>query len=674
MPKERFDVRTSFGKEGCVRETHQGFPVPLKSGKSLKGFCLLAHKAGFRLVCKQGGTVELYASPLTKTGVRRFVLPQGRKDRRRKGDITMSEEIKEFSFENEEYRQTYWHTCSHIMAQAVKRLWPEVKLAIGPSIKEGWYYDMDAPFAFTPEHMTEIEAEMRKICKEKLKLERFELPREEAIKFMEEKGEPYKVELIQDLPEDAPISFYKQGEFTDLCAGPHLDSTGRVKGNAIKLLACNAAYWRGDSNRETLQRIYGIAFPKKEELDAYLERIEEAKRRDHRKLGKELGLFAFRDEAPGFPFYLPKGMVLKNTLIDYWRQVHKKWNYVEISTPQIMKRTLWETSGHWDHYKDNMYTTVIDGEDFAIKPMNCPGSILVYELEPHSYRDLPLRYGELGLVHRHELSGALHGMFRVRCFTQDDAHILLAKDQIKDEVIRIARLFDEVYSLFGLPYKIELSTMPEDHIGTREDWEKAENALADAITSIGKEYVVNPGDGAFYGPKLDFHIQDSLGRTWQCGTIQLDYQLPGRFDLEYTTSDGGKDVPVMIHRVVFGSIERFIGIITEHFAGAFPAWLAPVQVKILPVTDRALDYAKELSDALDGQGFRVEVDDRNEKIGKKIREATLEKVPYMIVVGDRDMENKTVSVRTRAGEDLGAMSLENFSAKLKEVVDSKVIQ
>ena len=586
----------------------------------------------------------------------------------------MSEEKKEFTFENEEYRQTYWHTCSHIMAQAVKRLWPEVKLAIGPSIKEGWYYDMDAPFAFTPEHMEKIEAEMRKICKEKLKLERFELPREEAIKFMEEKGEPYKVELIQDLPEDAPISFYKQGEFTDLCAGPHLDSTGRVKGNAIKLLACNAAYWRGDSNRETLQRIYGIAFPKKEELDAYLERIEEAKRRDHRKLGKELGLFAFRDEAPGFPFYLPKGMVLKNTLIDYWREVHKKWEDVEIQTPQIMRRTLWETSGHWDHYKDNMYTTVIDGEDFAIKPMNCPGSILVYELEPHSYRDLPLRYGELGLVHRHELSGALHGMFRVRCFTQDDAHILLAKDQIKDEVIRIARLFDEVYSLFGLPYKIELSTMPEDHIGTREDWEKAENALADAITSIGKEYVVNPGDGAFYGPKLDFHIQDSLGRTWQCGTIQLDYQLPGRFDLEYTTSDGGKDVPVMIHRVVFGSIERFIGIITEHFAGAFPTWLAPVQVKILPVTDRALDYAKDLSDALDGQGFRVEVDDRNEKIGKKIREATLEKVPYMIVVGDRDMENKTVSVRTRAGEDLGAMSLEDFTAKLKEVVDSKVLQ
>ena len=583
-------------------------------------------------------------------------------------------EVSICTFEDEAGKMAFRHTASHILAQAVKRLYPEAKIAIGPAIADGFYYDFDREKAFTQEELEALEVEMKKIAKEDIPIERFELPRAEAIKYMEEREEPYKVELIQDLPEDAVISFYKQGEFTDLCAGPHLDSTGRVKGNAIKLLACNAAYWRGDSNRETLQRIYGIAFPKKEELDAYLERIEEAKRRDHRKLGKELGLFAFRDEAPGFPFYLPKGMVLKNTLIDYWRQVHKKWNYVEISTPQIMKRTLWETSGHWDHYKDNMYTTVIDGEDFAIKPMNCPGSILVYELEPHSYRDLPLRYGELGLVHRHELSGALHGMFRVRCFTQDDAHILLAKDQIKDEVIRIARLFDEVYSLFGLPYKIELSTMPEDHIGTREDWEKAENALADAITSIGKEYVVNPGDGAFYGPKLDFHIQDSLGRTWQCGTIQLDYQLPGRFDLEYTTSDGGKDVPVMIHRVVFGSIERFIGIITEHFAGAFPTWLAPVQVKILPVTDRALDYAKDLSDALDGQGFRVEVDDRNEKIGKKIREATLEKVPYMIVVGDRDMENKTVSVRTRAGEDLGAMSLEDFTAKLKEVVDSKVIQ
>ena len=441
----------------------------------------------------------------------------------------MSENL--FTFENEEYRRTYWHTCSHVLAQAVKRLYPEVKLAIGPSIDEGFYYDMLSPFPFTPEVMEKIEAEMRKICKEKLKLERFELPRAEAIKFMEEQGEPFKVELIQDLPEDAAISFYKQGEFTDLCAGPHLDSTGRIKGNGIKLTACNAAYWRGDSNRESLQRIYGIAFPKKDELDAYLERIEEAKRRDHRKLGKELGLFAFRDEAPGFPFYLPKGMVLKNTLIDYRRQVHKKWDYVEISTPQIMRRTLWETSGHWDHYKDNMYTTIIDEEDFAIKPMNCPGSILVYDLEPHSYRDLPLRYGELGHVHRHELSGALHGMFRVRCFTQDDAHILLAKEHIKDEVIRIAQLFDEVYNLFGLPYKIELSTMPEDHIGSVEDWDIATAALADAITSIGKTYHVNPGAGACYGPKLDFHIQDSLGRTWQCGTIQLDYQLPGRFNL-----------------------------------------------------------------------------------------------------------------------------------------------
>ena len=582
----------------------------------------------------------------------------------------MSEE-NQFTFENETYRRTYWHTCSHVLAQAVKRLHPEVKLAIGPSIDEGFYYDMDSPFPFTPEVMEEIEAEMRKICKEKLKLERFELPRPEAIKFMEEQGEPYKVELIHDLPEDAIISCYKQGEFTDLCAGPHLDSTGRIKGNGIKLTTCNAAYWRGDSNRQTLQRIYGIAFPKKEELDAYLERIEEAKRRDHRKLGKELGLFAFRDEAPGFPFYLPKGMVLKNTLLDYWHQVHKKWDYLEISTPQIMKRTLWETSGHWDHYKQNMYTTVIDDEDFAIKPMNCPGSILVYDLEPHSYKELPLRYGELGLVHRHELSGALHGMFRVRCFTQDDAHILLAKNQIKDEVIRIARLFDEVYGLFGLPYTIELSTMPDDHIGSTEDWDVATKALADAITSIGKEYVINEGDGAFYGPKLDFHIQDSLGRTWQCGTIQLDYQLPGRFNLEYVGEDGQKHCPVMIHRVVLGSVERFIGVITEHFAGAFPTWLSPVQVKMLPITDRALEYAREVSAKLEAQGFRVEVDGRNEKIGKKIREAQLEKVPYMLVIGDKEAEAGTVSVRHRAQGDLGVMTQEAFTALLKDVVDSK---
>ena len=582
----------------------------------------------------------------------------------------MAENENRFTFENEEYRRTYWHTCSHVLAQAVKRLYPEVKLAIGPSIDNGFYYDMDSPFAFTPEIMEKIEAEMRKICKEKLKLERFELPRAEALKFMEERDEPYKVELINDLPDDVPISFYRQGEFTDLCAGPHLDSTGRIKGNAIKLTACNAAYWRGDSSRQTLQRIYGIAFPKKEELDAYLERIEEAKRRDHRKLGRELGLFAFRDEAPGFPFYLPKGMVLRNTLIDYWRRVHKKWDYVEIMTPQIMKRSLWETSGHWDHYKDNMYTTVIDGEDFAIKPMNCPGTILVYELEPHSYKDLPMRCAELGIVHRHELSGALHGMFRVRCFTQDDAHILLAKEQITDEVVRIVKLFDEVYSVFGLPYTIELSTMPEDHIGTVEDWDIATNALADALTSIGKTYIVNPGDGAFYGPKLDFHIEDSLGRTWQCGTIQLDYQLPGRFDLEYVGADGEKHCPVMIHRVVFGSIERFIGVITEHFAGAFPVWLSPVQAVVLPITDRVNDYAEEVTAKLNDLGFRVESDLRNEKIGYKIREAQLKKMPYMLVVGDKEKESGCVAVRTRSGVDLGAMPLDDFVAKLREEVDS----
>ena len=553
-------------------------------------------------------------------------------------DKIMDENENKFSFENPEYRHTYWHTCSHVLAQAVKRLYPEVKLAIGPAIENGFYYDMDSPFPFTPEIMEKIEAEMRKICKEKLKLERFELPRAEAIKFMEEKNEPYKVELINDLPEDSVISFYRQGEFTDLCAGPHLDSTGRIKGNAIKLTACNAAYWRGDSSRQTLQRIYGIAF---------------------------------RDEAPGFPFYLPKGMVLKNTLIDYWREVHKKWEYVEIQTPQIMRRTLWETSGHWDHYKDNMYTTVIDGEDFAIKPMNCPGSILVYELEPHSYKELPLRFGELGLVHRHELSGALHGMFRVRCFTQDDAHILLAPEQIKDEVIRIAKLFDEVYSLFGLPYKIELSTMPEDHIGSVEDWDIATSALADAITSIGKEYTVNPGDGAFYGPKLDFHIQDSLGRTWQCGTIQLDYQLPGRFDLEYTGADGEKHCPVMIHRVVFGSIERFIGIITEHFAGAFPVWLSPVQAKVMPITDRTSDYAKDVAAKLSAAGVRVETDLRNEKIGYKIREAQMQKTPYMLVIGDREAESGAVAVRTRSGEDLGAMPLDAFIERITGEIKSR---
>ena len=585
----------------------------------------------------------------------------------------MSEENKELSFESEEYRQTYWHTCSHIMAQAVKRLWPEVKLAIGPAIKEGWYYDMDAPFAFTPEHMAEIEAEMRKICKEKLKLERFELPRAEAIQFMKEKGEPYKVELIEDLPEDAHISFYKQGEFTDLCAGPHLDSTGRVKGNAIKLLACNAAYWRGDSNRETLQRIYGIAFPKKEELDAYLERIEEAKRRDHRKLGRELGLFMMHEAGPGFPFFLPKGMILKNTLLDYWREIHKKAGYVEISSPIIMNRKLWENSGHWDHYKENMYTTVIDDTEFAIKPMNCPGGILVYKSKPRSYRDLPIRMGELGLVHRHEKSGALHGLMRVRCFTQDDAHIFMTPDQITDEIKGVVRLIDEVYKLFGFKYHVELSTQPEDSMGSQEDWDMATEGLRKALDSLGLPYVVNEGDGAFYGPKIDFHLEDSLGRTWQCGTIQLDFQLPMRFELEYTGADGEKHRPIMIHRVVFGSIERFIGILTEHFAGAFPIWLAPVQVELMPIADRHNEFTSKVAAELKKRGIRVEVDCRSEKIGFKIREAQLQKIPYMLVIGDKEVETENVSIRCRKRGDIGTMSVADFCDMVEKEIREKTI-
>ena len=587
----------------------------------------------------------------------------------------MSEEIKnEFSFDNEQYRKTYWHTCSHILAQAMKRLHPEVKLAIGPAIDNGFYYDFDTPEPFSESQLAELEAEMRKICKEKLKLERFELPREEAIQFMEEKGEPYKVELINDLPEDAVISFYRQGEFTDLCAGPHVDSTGRIKGNGIKLTACNAAYWRGDSSRQTLQRIYGVAFPKKEELDEYLAKIEEAKRRDHRKLGKELGLFMMAEEGPGFPFFLPKGMVLKNTLLDYWRQCHKRYGYVEIATPIILNQELWHRSGHWDHYKDNMYTTVIDGEDYAVKPMNCPGGMLVYKNEPHSYRDLPLRMAELGLVHRHEMSGALHGLFRVRCFTQDDAHIFMTPDQLKDVIQETVRLFDEVYSTFGLTYTIELSTMPEDHIGTVEQWEHNQDILKDAITDMGKDFVINEGDGAFYGPKLDFHLADSLGRTWQCGTIQLDFQMPERFELEYTGEDGQKHRPVMIHRALLGSIERFIGVITEHFAGAFPAWLSPVQVKVLPITDRSAAYSQEVAAKLDAMGFRVEVDSRNEKIGKKIREAQLEKIPYMLVIGDKEAEAGQVAVRHRAEGDLGAMDFDAFAAMLRQDVDTKAIK
>ena len=577
----------------------------------------------------------------------------------------------EFTFENPEYRKTYWHTCSHIMAQAVKRLWPEVQLAIGPAIDEGWYYDFDAPFTFTPEHLAKIEAEMKKVCKERLPIVRSEKPRAEAIAYMQEKNEPYKVELINDLPEDAVISFYTQGDFTDLCAGPHLDHTGRVKHNGFKLLNSCGAYWRGDSNRKMLQRIYGIAFQSKEELETYLQRIEEAKKRDHRRLGKELGLFMLTDYGPGFPFFLPKGMVLRNTLIDYWRQVHKKYGYVEVSTPMILNRTLWEQSGHWDHYKNNMYTTVIDGEDYAIKPMNCPGGMLVYASEPHSYRDLPLRVGELGLVHRHELSGALHGLFRVRCFTQDDAHIFMTREQMESEIQNVVRLFDEVYNVFGLKYTVELSTMPEDHIGTVEEWEANQEILKKAITGMGKDFVVNEGDGAFYGPKLDFHIEDCLGRTWQCGTIQLDSQLPERFNLEYTGEDGQKHRPVMIHRVVFGSIERFIGVITEHFAGAFPLWLTPVQVKVLPVTDRAHEYAKGLSQKLVDAGIRAEDDCRSEKLGYKIREAQMQKIPYMLVVGDRDMENGTVSVRTRKGEDLGAMTMDAFLSKCLSEIASK---
>ena len=587
--------------------------------------------------------------------------------------ITGDCELEFLTFEDdEEAKRTFRHTASHILAQAVKRLYPEAKLAIGPSIANGFYYDFDVDKPFLPEDLEKIEAEMKKIVKEKLPLERFEMTPDEAIKYYEDKGEIYKVELVKEHADKGEnISFYKQGEFTELCAGPHIPDTGRIK--AFKLTSATGAYWRGSEKNKMLQRIYATAFTKQADLDAYLEAIEEAKKRDHRKLGRELGLFALRDEAPGMPFFLPKGMVLRNTLINYWRDVHKKWGYYEISTPQIMRRSLWETSGHWDHYHDDMYTTVIDGEDFAIKPMNCPGSILVYELEPHSYKEMPLRYGELGKVHRNELSGALHGLFRVRCFTQDDAHILLAPEQIRDEVVRIAQLFDEVYTLFGLPYEIELSTMPEDHIGSEEDWEIATKALADAITSVGKTYTINEGDGAFYGPKLDFHIKDSLGRTWQCGTIQLDYQLPDRFNLEYTGSDGEKHTPVMIHRVVFGSIERFIGVITEHFAGAFPIWLAPVQVKLLPIADRHHDYAFEIAKKLEAKGIRCEVDTRSEKTGYKIREAQLQKIPYMLLMGDKDIEGNCVSVRKRGEGDIGAMGVDEFVEMAAKQIESKEI-
>ena len=563
------------------------------------------------------------------------------------------------------------HTASHVMAQAIKRIWPETKLAIGPSIADGFYYDIDRDEPVTSDDLAKIEAEMKKIIKEALPLERFELPRAEAIALMKEKNEPYKVELIEDLPEYSIISFYKQGEFTDLCAGPHLMNTKEV-GKAFKLMNIAGAYWRGSEKNKMLTRIYATAFAKKEDLDAYVTMMEEAKKRDHRKLGKELGLFMMSDAGPGFPFFLPKGMILKNTLLDYWREIHKKAGYVEISTPIILNRSLWETSGHWDHYKENMYTTQIDGEDFAIKPMNCPGGMLVYKAEPRSYKDLPLRVGELGLVHRHEKSGQLHGLMRVRCFTQDDAHIFMMPEQIRDEIKGVVALIDEVYQLFGFKYHVELSTRPEDSMGSDEDWELATEGLRGALNDLGLDYVVNEGDGAFYGPKIDFHLTDSIGRTWQCGTIQLDFQLPQRFEAEYIGADGEKHRPIMIHRVVFGSIERFIGILIEHYAGKFPTWLAPVQAKVLPVSDKFADYAKQVAEALKASGVRVEVDDRDEKLGYKIRQAQLQKVPYMLILGEKEQSAGTVSVRKRDlidendSPELGTMSVEEFAAIIKE--------
>ena len=590
----------------------------------------------------------------------------------------MAEENKEFTFENEQYRQTYWHTCSHIMAQAVKRLWPEVKLAIGPSIKEGWYYDMDAPFAFTPDHMAQIETEMKKICKEKLKLERFELPREEAIKFMEEKNEPYKVELIQDLPGDAHISFYKQGEFTDLCAGPHLDSTGRVKGNAIKLLTCNAAYWRGDSNRETLQRIYGIAFPKKDELDAYLERLEEAKRRDHRKLGRELGLFMTSDlVGKGMPMFLPKGYTVWQILENYIKEKERKLGYQHVMTPCVGTVDLYRTSGHWDHYKENMFPAMeVEDESFVLRPMNCPHHMMINANRPHSYRQLPVRIGEVAHDFRFEASGTLKGIERARHFCQNDAHLFVTPDQIKDEVAAVCDLIFDVYKDFNITdYRCVLSLRdPADKKKYHDDdemWNKAENALREVLTELGIHFTEEIGEAAFYGPKLDVNVKPAVGAEYTLSTCQLDFCLPAKFHLQYADKNGEEQTPVVLHRAILGSLDRFMAYLIEETMGAFPCWLAPVQVKVLPVTDRAADYAQEIRSYLDDHGFRVEVDERNEKIGKKIRETTLEKVPFMLVVGDRDMENKTVSVRTRAGEDLGAMSLEDFAAKLRDIVDNK---
>ena len=573
------------------------------------------------------------------------------------------------TFESEGGAWAFHHTTSHIMAQAIKRLYPGVKLAIGPSVADGFYYDVDSETPLTAEDLVKIEAEMKKIVKEALPITRFTKSREEAIAYFKEKEEPYKVELIEDLPEDAEISFYQQGEFVDLCAGPHLMSTKPVK--AFKLTSLAGAYWRGSEKNKMLTRIYGTSFTKKADLEEYLNRMEEAKKRDHRKLGKELGLFMMREEGPGFPFFLPKGMVLKNTLLDYWREIHRKNGYVEISTPIMLSRHLWETSGHWDHYKENMYTTVIDDTDFAIKPMNCPGGILVYQSEPRSYRDLPLRMGELGLVHRHEKSGQLHGLMRVRCFTQDDAHIFMMPEQIRDEIKGVARLIDEVYQLFGFKYHVELSTRPEDSMGSDEDWEMATEALRGALDDLGLPYVVNEGDGAFYGPKIDFHLEDSIGRTWQCGTIQLDFQLPLRFNCEYIGADGEKHRPIMIHRVAFGSIERFIGILIEHFAGAFPTWLSPVQAKVLPISDKYMEYGEKVKAALEAANIRTEIDTRAEKIGYKIREARLQKIPYMLVVGAKEEEENTVSVRSRFAGDEGAKSLDDFIAAITEEIKNR---
>lgn len=579
--------------------------------------------------------------------------------------------IKLYTFDDPEGRDTYRHTASHILAQAVKRLFPDVKLGIGPAIENGFYYDFDTSHTFTPDDFAKIEAEMEKIIKEDLPVERKELDREEAIRLFTEMGENYKVELIRDLPEDAVISIYRQGEFVDLCAGPHLPSTGRVK--AIKLMSLAGAYWRGDERNKMLQRIYGTAFEKKADLDAYLNRLEEAKKRDHRKLGQELRLFAIMEEGPGFPFFLPKGMVLRNILEDFWREEHRKRGYKEIRTPIILNRTLWERSGHWDHYRENMYFTTIDEQEYAIKPMNCPGAMLVYRNEFHSYRDLPLRLAELGLVHRHELSGVLHGLMRVRCFTQDDAHIFMLPEQVKDEIIGVIDLIDYFYGVFGFKYHVELSTRPENSMGSDEIWEMATSALRQALEEKGLSYKVNEGDGAFYGPKIDFHLEDCLGRTWQCGTIQLDFLMPEKFDLTYVGPDGQKHRPVMIHRVVFGSIERFIGILIEHFAGAFPLWLAPVQVRIMTVTDRGNEHARKVHETLSAHGIRSELDLRNEKIGYKIREAQLEKIPYMLVVGDREVEAGTVAVRQRGRGDLGPMEVEAFLRKVQEEVAQKVI-